>query len=110
MSAMITENAFSESEYRARIERLRTSMSNARLDCVLCAGPALICYFSGYDAHTHFTEQALVIGREGEPALVIRDVDVAPADPLHLEPEWQGPIDKLLGDELLLVEKQMGWS
>ena len=80
MSTMITEMAFSESEYRGRIERLRTSMSNARLDCVLCVGPELICYFSGYDAHTHFSEQALVIGQEGEPALVIRDVDVAPAE------------------------------
>ena len=33
-----------------------------------------------------------------------------PDDPLHLEPVWQGPIDKPLGDELLLVGKQMGRS
>jgi len=77
---MITEMAFSESEYRARVERLRRTMSNTELDCVVCVGPEPICYFSGYDAHTHFSEQALVIGCDGDPALVIRDVDVAPAE------------------------------
>lgn len=75
------DHAFPESEYRERIERARKAMQAAKVDCVVCVGPELLYYFAGYDAHTHFSQQGLVLGvQDDEPTLIIRDVDLGRAE------------------------------
>lgn len=75
------QHAFPESEHRERLGRARKALSEAELDCCICVGPELLYYFAGYDAHTHFSAQALVFGSGSEePTLVIRDVDLGRAE------------------------------
>ena len=73
--------AFSEEEYRGRVERAKQALRDAGLDCAVCVGPELLNYYGGYDAHTFFQFQALVFGPgEDEPTLVMRDVDIGRAE------------------------------
>jgi Xaa-Pro dipeptidase len=72
--------AFERAEYEARLARVRERLETENLDGLICISPESLFYLSGYDAHTHFSEQALIVDRDHEPILVIRDVDVALAD------------------------------
>ena len=75
------DHAFPESEYRERIKHARKAMRTAKVDCVVCVGPELLYYLAGYDAHTHFSQQGLVLGvQDDEPTLIIRDVDLGRAE------------------------------
>ena len=77
--------AFSESEHRERLDRARQALRRAGLDGCICIAPEHLYYIGGYDAHTHFSEQALVFTTgDDEPTLVIREVD----EPLANETSW----------------------
>ncbi|MBI4641498.1 MAG: aminopeptidase P family protein [Candidatus Tectomicrobia bacterium] len=68
--------AFTEQEHRERLTRAKEVLKRTGLDCCICVAPELLYYFAGYEAHTHFSIQALVFGpNDDEPTLVIRDVD-----------------------------------
>ncbi len=68
--------AFSETEHQARLARAREVIAEAGLNACICVAPELLYYFGGYDAHTHFSEQAFVFGaRDDAPCLIHRDVD-----------------------------------
>ena len=70
--------AFTEAEHRTRIERARQTLAENRLDGAICVAPEHIFYFGGYDAHTHFSEQALVFTvNDDEPTFIMRDADRA---------------------------------
>ena len=81
--------AFPVDEYRARMDRARAALGGAGLSGCIASAPEHLYYFGGYDAHTHFSQQALVFAADGgDPTLVIRDVDVPPgADDL-----WFGDV------------------
>jgi Xaa-Pro dipeptidase len=66
-------------EYQSRMERARAALAEAGLSGCIASAPEHLYYFGGYDAHTHFSQQALVFAADGgDPTLVIRDVDVPP--------------------------------
>ena len=74
-------HAFSPEEHRQRLERARARLRSNDLDACICVGPELLYYFGGYDAHTHFSAQALIFGVEDdEPILIIRDLDIGRAE------------------------------
>jgi Xaa-Pro dipeptidase len=71
--------AFPVDEYRARMSRAGAALADAGLSGCVASAPEHLYYLGGYDAHTHFSEQALVFAADGgDPTLVIRDVDVPP--------------------------------
>ncbi len=70
--------AFTEAEHRERIERARKTLRENGIDGAICVAPEHMFYFGGYDAHTQFSEQALVFSAgSDEPTIVMRDADVA---------------------------------
>lgn len=71
---------FEASEYRERIAKVQSVLAAAGVEAGVIVNLELICYLTGYDAHTHFSQQALVLGLSGEPAFVLRDVDVPVAE------------------------------
>ena len=103
--------AFTEAEHRTRIERARQTLAEKRLDGAICVAPEHILYFGGYDAHTHFSEQALVFTvDDDEPTFVMRDADRACATEtswvedvrwgygvgIGYPPAWLEPLDVVL--------------
>lgn len=75
------EASFPKSEHLARFERAKSAVQRAGLDCCVAIGPEMLYYLAGYDAHTHFSRQALVFGPgDEEPAFIVRDVDVPVAE------------------------------
>jgi Xaa-Pro dipeptidase len=72
--------AFERGEYESRLARVSERLEAESLDGLICIAPESLFYLCGYDAHTHFSEQALMIDRDSEPILVIRDVDGALAE------------------------------
>jgi Xaa-Pro dipeptidase len=79
--------AFPVDEYRKRMGRARAALSEAGLSGCVASAPEHLYYYGGYDAHTHFSQQALVFAADGgDPTLVIRDIDVPPgADDLWFD-------------------------
>jgi Xaa-Pro dipeptidase len=79
--------AFPVDEYRDRLDRARAAHADTGLSGGIASAPEHLYYFGGYDAHTHFSQQALIIATDGgDPTLVIRDVDVPPgADALWFD-------------------------
>ena len=72
----MTDAPFSPSEYRARIAQAQAVLRQQGLGACVCIAPELLYYFAGYDGHTHFSDQALIIGAEdAEPTFIYRDVD-----------------------------------
>jgi Xaa-Pro dipeptidase len=72
--------AFTEAEHRERLKRAQRALAEAGLGACVTFAPEHLYYYSGYDAHTQFSIQALIFGREGEPTIVLRDVDRANAE------------------------------
>lgn len=82
-------SAFSEDEFRRRFDRAREALRAAGLPGAICVSPESLYYLSGYNAHTHFSSQALIIGTDDpEPTLLIRDCDVTHAP----DSSWVGDV------------------
>ena len=69
--------AFEQGEYEGRLERARRAMAERGLDAMLLFGPHNIFYLSGMDTENFVDYQCLVVPREGDPTLVILDVERA---------------------------------
>jgi ectoine hydrolase len=68
--------AFSTAEYQERLTRLKAQLREAGIDVCVIVAPELLNYFAGYDGHTHFSDQALVVGVDDDaPTFIYRDVD-----------------------------------
>jgi Xaa-Pro dipeptidase len=68
--------AFTEVEHQERLDRARRAIADVGLQACVCTSPEHLYYLAGYDAHTQFSIQAFVFGRDdNEPTLIIRDVD-----------------------------------
>ena len=72
---MTADRPFSTDEYRGRLRRTQTALAAAGLDACVAIAPDHLYYLAGYDAHTQFSLQALIFGREGNAIFVYRDVD-----------------------------------
>lgn len=81
--------AFSATEYRDRITRVKRRMEGAGIDVLLCAEPASLNYLCGYDGWSFYVHQFLVLALTmDEPLWVGRAMD-APGARLttNLKPE-----------------------
>jgi Xaa-Pro dipeptidase len=78
--------AFPESEHRERLDRARKILRQNDIDCCVSVAPEHLYYFAGYDSWVSVNSpQALIFMADGgEPALVVRDVDLA----LPRETSW----------------------
>jgi Xaa-Pro dipeptidase len=73
--------AFPESEHRARLARLRRVLRDEGLDAMVSFSPEHIYYFTGYDGHTQFSIQSVIVGADDDEAtLILRDVDAINAE------------------------------
>ena len=81
-----TYAAFPESEHRERLARARGILRRNGIDCCVSVAPEHLYYFAGYDSWVSVNSpQALIFMADGgEPALVVRDVDLA----LPRETSW----------------------
>jgi ectoine hydrolase len=69
---------FEKSEYQVRVERTKHHMEKAGLEVLIVTDPANMNYLTGYDAHSYYIEQAVVVALEAdEPLWVSRKMDVA---------------------------------
>ena len=71
----MTNHVFSVAEFEARITRVRDELSHRELDGILVSDPANIYYLTGYNAWSFYTPQALYLPLEGEPVLMMREMD-----------------------------------
>jgi Xaa-Pro dipeptidase len=82
----VTYAAFPESEHRGRLDRARKILRQNGIDCCVSVAPEHLYYLAGYDSWVSVNSpQALIFTADGgEPALVVRDVDLA----LPRETSW----------------------
>jgi Xaa-Pro dipeptidase len=69
--------AFSQSEFDARLANIRQHMRAAEIPAAVYFGPEALYYLTGYDAHTHFSQQAAIVFEDDakETVLIVRDLD-----------------------------------
>lgn len=67
---------FPESEYRERIDKTRTRMSERGIDVLLATHPANMAYLTGYDGWSFYVHQGVLVGPEGDPVFWGRTQDV----------------------------------
>ena len=81
-----TYAAFPESEHRERLARAHEILRQNSIDCCVSVAPEHLYYLAGYDSWISVNSpQALIFMADGgEPALVVRDVDLA----LPRETSW----------------------
>jgi len=70
------EMAFAESEYRRRVDRVRTSMDADGLDVLLVTFIPDVCYMSGYQAFAADLHACMVLPREGVPTLQVAELEI----------------------------------
>ncbi|MFQ5974664.1 MAG: aminopeptidase P family N-terminal domain-containing protein, partial [Alphaproteobacteria bacterium] len=68
---------FPESEFEARLARVRQAMGERCLDAVLVSSPENIFYLTGLDYQGYFAYQALIVPLEGTPVLITRAMERA---------------------------------
>lgn len=66
---------FPESEYRQRLEAVRTGMAEHDLDMILVSTPENIFYLTGLDHWGYFAPHILVVPAEGEMTLITRSME-----------------------------------
>lgn len=72
--------AFETSEYRGRLDGLRTLMSEAGMDALLVISEDNLCYLTGYEGWSSYVPQAALVTLEDDPYLILREMDLACAD------------------------------
>ncbi len=70
------ESAFPKAEYERRTAAARAALAEAGIDALVVTGPENIFYLTGQQTPGYYTFQALVLPVEGEPAFVIRQLEV----------------------------------
>lgn len=71
--------AFPLAEYARRLASVRERLVASGFDQLLLTSPENIYYLSGYDSVGYFALQALIVPQTGEPALVVRELEVGNA-------------------------------
>jgi Xaa-Pro dipeptidase len=67
--------AFSGAEYARRLAALRARMQAAGLDVLLVVVPENVCYLSGYETIGYSNFSLLLVRRDGEPLLFVREME-----------------------------------
>lgn len=67
--------AFPEAEYARRVAAVQKELAAQGLDALMVTGPENICYLSGFWTPGYHVFQALVVRRDGDPFLVIRNIE-----------------------------------
>jgi Xaa-Pro aminopeptidase len=82
----VTYAAFTESEHRERLARVRRILKRNGIECCVSVAPEHLYYLAGYDSWVSVNSpQALIFMADGgEPTLIVRDVDLA----LPRETSW----------------------
>lgn len=71
--------AFPAEEYRGRLQRTQAEMAKHSLPVLLLHQPENIFYLSGLDQVGYFSYQALAVPSRGDPALIVRDMELPTA-------------------------------
>ncbi|MGX5844715.1 M24 family metallopeptidase [Mesorhizobium sp. ArgA1] len=75
MSGRNIVQAFETSEYRARLDKVRTLMSNAGMDALVVISPANQCYLLGYESFSGDEPQAVLVTLDDDPYFILRKMD-----------------------------------
>src|SRR5262249_42896578 len=67
--------AFTATEYRARLSRVRKTMAARDIAALILHSPENICYLSGFHTPGYYWLQFLVVPIEGDPVLVMRSLE-----------------------------------
>lgn len=73
------EGRIGDAELAQRLERTRDRMRRAGLDGLVVVDPANLHYLTGYDAWSFYMPQLLFVPLEGEPLLIMRQMDAGGA-------------------------------
>src|SRR5690625_2604653 len=81
--------AFPEREFLQRVQRVARRAQEQNFDLLIITDPRSICYLTGYDAHSYYVPQAVLLRAESAELLaVLRNIDVSCAEWLtYLAPE-----------------------
>lgn len=72
---------FADSEYAARLDRVRRAAAERDIELLVVTDPKNICYLTGYDTYAFYVTQALLVPVSGDrPQLVVRGIDVTAHD------------------------------
>ncbi len=64
--------AFSTSEFQARVRRVQTEMIGGGIDILLIHAPENIYYLTGHQTSGYFAYQVVVLAQSGDPQLLLR--------------------------------------
>lgn len=67
--------AFSHSEYRARVDKVRLAMDAAGVEVLFATDPSNMAWLTGYDGWSFYTPQAVLIGPGRDPIIWTRAMD-----------------------------------
>ena len=71
---------FTKTEYKERLINVQTEMQKKEIDLLISSDPANMNYLSGYDAHSFYMPQCLLIHiNEEEPICFVREQDAGGA-------------------------------
>lgn len=70
-----SETVFNEAEFSGRIARIVERLRSAGADALVLTGPENIFWATGRQTAGYFAFQALVIPADGEPALLVRELE-----------------------------------
>lgn len=69
---------FEKEEYIYRLNRTKDRMEKAGLEVLVVCDPANMNYLTGYDAHSYYVDQAVIVSLEAdEPLWISRKMDIA---------------------------------
>ncbi len=87
---------FTREEFAARLARVRDAMAEGGLDVLLVHTPENLTYLTGYETSGYFEYQVLVVPAQGEPELLVRNVEQLNVDEYTWLPEahvWRDGTD-----------------
>jgi Xaa-Pro dipeptidase len=70
------ELAFSETEYRRRLEKVRSLMAERGLDALLVTEVPNVCYLSGYDTFVPNNFACMILSGDDEPTLQVAEFEI----------------------------------
>lgn len=72
----MSESAFPQAEYEARIAKTRSLMAQRGIDALVVTGPENIFYLSGQQTPGYYTFQCMIVPLEGEPRFLLRQLEL----------------------------------
>lgn len=102
---------FTMEEYERRLRELRRRMDEQEVEVMLVTTPENVCYLTGFESPGHYYFQALLIPREGEPAMVPRRLEDSGVQALtwieasRPYEDHEDPIERLAG-----TLAEFGWD